>query len=103
MTGGISASRMFWSFFHIEVCAYITDMFGEDLKFGLASSSLSPEIREAEAHLQALHHPPTYPVTTDLESDESSEPQGARCSCMVRASAHGAMGRRIHPSWWTSS
>ena len=25
----------------------------------------------------------------------------ARCSFMVRAFAHGAMGRRIDPSWWT--
>ena len=24
---------------------------------------------------------------------------GARCSSMVRAFAHGAMGRRINPSW----
>ena len=24
---------------------------------------------------------------------------GARCSSMVRAFAHGAMGRRIDPSW----
>ena len=26
---------------------------------------------------------------------------GARCSSMVNAFAHGAMGRRIDPSWWT--
>ena len=26
-------------------------------------------------------------------------PQGARCSSVVRAFAHGAMGRRIDPSW----
>ena len=26
---------------------------------------------------------------------------GARCSSVVRAFAHGAMGRRIDPSWWT--
>ena len=25
---------------------------------------------------------------------------GARCSSVVRAFAHGAMGRRIDPSWW---
>ena len=25
--------------------------------------------------------------------------QGARCSSVVRAFAHGAMGRRIDPSW----
>ena len=28
-------------------------------------------------------------------------PQGARCSSVVRAFAHGAMGHRIDPSWWT--
>ena len=26
---------------------------------------------------------------------------GARCSSVVRAFAHGAMGRPIDPSWWT--
>ena len=26
-------------------------------------------------------------------------PGGARCSSVVRAFAHGAMGRRIDPSW----
>ena len=26
---------------------------------------------------------------------------GARCSSVVRAFAHGAMGRRIDPPWWT--
>ena len=27
--------------------------------------------------------------------------EGARCSSVVRAFAHGAMGRRIDPMWWT--
>ena len=26
---------------------------------------------------------------------------GARCSSVVRAFAHGAMHRQINPSWWT--
>ena len=26
---------------------------------------------------------------------------GARCSSVVKAFAHGAMGRQIDPSWWT--
>ena len=26
---------------------------------------------------------------------------GARCSSVVRAFVHGAMGHRIVPSWWT--
>ena len=26
---------------------------------------------------------------------------GARCSFVVRAFAHGAMGRQIDPSWWS--
>ena len=30
-----------------------------------------------------------------------SEGLGARCSSVVRAFAHGAMGHRIDPSWWT--
>ena len=29
----------------------------------------------------------------------TSYPLGARCSSVVRAFAHGAMGRRIDPSW----
>ena len=29
--------------------------------------------------------------------------QVARCSSVVRAFAHGAMGCRIDPSWWTHS
>ena len=28
---------------------------------------------------------------------------GARCSSVVRAFDHGAMGRRINPSWWIHS
>ena len=28
---------------------------------------------------------------------------GARCSYVVRAFAHGAMGRRIDPMWWNWS
>ena len=30
---------------------------------------------------------------------DSDRPKGARCSSVVRAFAHGAMGRRIDPSW----
>ena len=30
---------------------------------------------------------------------ETSKLEGARCSSVVRALAHGAMGRRIDPSW----
>ena len=26
---------------------------------------------------------------------------GARCNFVIRVFAHGAMGRRIDPSWWT--
>ena len=40
----------------------------------------------------AKHQTPT-PYGADLP-----EP-GARCSSLVRAFAHGAMGRRIDPSW----
>ena len=29
----------------------------------------------------------------------TDRPKGARCSSVVRAFAHGAMGRRIDPSW----
>ena len=36
--------------------------------------------------------------TGPLKTGSVLEP-GARCSSMVRAFAHGAMGRRIDPSW----
>ena len=45
-----------------------------------------------------LHHiltTNTYLKICSLESDNL----GARCSSVVRAFAHGAMGRRIDPSW----
>ena len=32
---------------------------------------------------------------------EDVKSEGARCSSVVRAFAHSAMGRRIDPSWWT--
>ena len=31
----------------------------------------------------------------------ASSHRGARCSSEVRAFAHGAMGYRIDPTWWT--
>ena len=36
-----------------------------------------------------------------IEHDDRKETitSGARCSSVVRAIAHGAMGRRIDPSW----
>ena len=40
---------------------------------------------------KCCHHLPGW----QLKNDE-----GARCSFMVRAFTHGAMGRRINPSWW---
>ena len=48
-----------------------------------------------------------YTVTQPLSVDSPPPPPpgegtirlGARCSSMVRAFAHGAMGRRIDPSW----
>ena len=35
----------------------------------------------------------------DGSSDQSFMGWGARCSSVVRAFAHGAMGHRIDPSW----
>ena len=37
-----------------------------------------------------------YPLHELLFSNK-----GARCSSVVKAFPHGAMGRRIDPSWWT--
>ena len=36
-----------------------------------------------------------------LELDVLIHIGGARCSSVVRAFAHGAMGCRTDPSWWT--
>ena len=38
-------------------------------------------------------------VTYKVHTRHSSTPLGARRSSVVRAFAHGAMGRRIDPSW----
>ena len=37
--------------------------------------------------------------TTDVRNVLTQNDEGARCSSMVRAFAHGAMCRRIDPSW----
>ena len=43
---------------------------------------------------------PTHVVTTHLKHTVlNSTLRGARCSSVLRAFAHGAMGRRIGPSW----
>ena len=31
----------------------------------------------------------------------SFQPEGERCSSVVRAFAHGVMGQWLDPSWWT--
>ena len=46
----------------------------------------------------AVWSPPSPQVRT---LNQISFLHGARCSSVVRAFAHGAMGRRIDPSWWT--
>ena len=41
-------------------------------------------------------------LKTDLRSVTGTiHNWGARCSSVVRAFTHGAMGRRVDPSWWT--
>ena len=42
-------------------------------------------------------------VATELVSNSTClyPLSGARCSSVVRVFAHGSMGRRIDPSWWT--
>ena len=45
---------------------------------------------------------PSRPVSFTYERNSSRLSwalEGARCSSVVRAFAHGAMGRRIDPSW----
>ena len=41
-----------------------------------------------------------YSVLSWCDGSLDQQP-GARCSSVVRAFDHGAMGRRIDPSWWT--
>ena len=43
--------------------------------------------------------PPMYQNRRHELSKRASTKTGARCSSMVRAFAHGAMGRQIDPSW----
>ena len=38
-------------------------------------------------------------MSSEVSGTSSSSPEGARCSSVVRAFAHGAMGCRIDPSW----
>ena len=45
-------------------------------------------------HARPYGYQPDWSVNAGYKSV-----QGARCSSMVRAFAHGAMGRRIDPSW----
>ena len=40
-----------------------------------------------------------YQVTCYIRNIKIPSDMGARCSSVVRAFAHGAMGRRIDPSW----
>ena len=41
----------------------------------------------------------SWPLCSQLKSHTILSEVGARCSSVVRAFAHGAMGRRIDPSW----
>ena len=41
-------------------------------------------------------------TTYTKESTDNIFTKGARCSSVVRAFAHGALGRRIDPSWGIS-
>ena len=43
--------------------------------------------------------PTIAPTTQRTTSERSHHGEGARCSSVVRAFAHGAMGRRIDPLW----
>ena len=57
-----------------------------------------------------MHHPTdkithttafVTPVVEHWLEREIAQFHPVRCSSVVRAFAHGAMGRRIDPSWWT--
>ena len=47
------------------------------------------------------HRSYTFDTFVYLEEISSTSVWGARCSSVVRAFAHGAMGHWINPSWWT--
>ena len=42
-------------------------------------------------------------VIASVEKNSLNGFLGARCSSVVRAFAHGVIGRQIDPSWWTRS
>ena len=47
----------------------------------------------------AIHMPANHVLNHTVFNYSGGECQGARRSSVVRAFAHGAMGRRIDPSW----
>ena len=46
-------------------------------------------------------HPPVQCAIYNKTISQFNRTNGARSSSVVRAFAHGVMGRRIDPSWWT--
>ena len=70
----------------------------------------SPDKYDKIKLMPSLHHQPRiYPTNKwstkskrgYTETQHIYSDQGTRCRSVVRAFAHGAMGRRIDPSWWT--
>ena len=63
----------------------------------LDNFSFQPEAQHTHTHAHAHAHARTH---THTHTRTHTHTQGARCSSIVRAFAHGAMGRGIYPSWW---
>ena len=56
-------------------------------------------VHERWAYPAPLVAPAKHVPITVAKSAVSIQTGGARCSSVVRAFAHGVMGRRINPSW----
>ena len=68
----------------------------------MATCSLNPTTIQTTG-LRRLHFQHTRSRSTHgaNQPTQASMITGARCSSVVRTFAHGVMGRRIDPSWWT--
>ena len=55
-------------------------------------------VRTIKIHMEACRET-EISFYADFEICSTTRSSGARCSSVVRAFAHGAMGRRIDPSW----
>ena len=67
--------------------------------YGIDPTTHRTMIGHSTMKLQGGDYPITYSHVLATQAIDTNSLSGARCSFVVRAFAHGAMGRRIDPSW----